>query len=308
MTDLTEDAFEFAREWLEHEYPMICGGLIFNTEPNNSSTYAYAHRVLKIFHAMTGTGNDALIKALDAFAKTTFDFIRLQARFMKSGHYRSQSADILRNELYLNSEKMEGYYLDGLLLTYVFWPNHTRLLKFLETEFFSRLPTSPTSVLEIGVGHGLMAYLVLSHLEKARYLGLDISPSSLRYAQHLLQANRVDTRRFQFEQRDVVQQTPEAGKCNALLCCEVLEHVESPEKIVQSIRNSLITDGRAFVTTVANMEAEDHIYLFHDENHIRNLLIEHGLTIEKELVLPLRGMEDADPRPLNYAAVVRISV
>jgi len=89
------------------------------------------------------------------------------------------------------------------------------------------------------------------------------------------------------------------------ICCEVLEHVEDPRAILLGLRSALGPRGRAFVTTVANVEAEDHIHLFTDAAHIRRVLREAGFRIEAERALPLRGFEEASPLPLNYAAVLR---
>ena len=78
-----------------------------------------------------------------------------------------------------------------------------------------------------------------------------------------------------------------------------------PLPLLRGLAAALAPSGRAFVTTVANVEAEDHVYLFDDAAHVRRVLGEAGLAVEKEMALTLRGFETARPLPLNYAAIVR---
>jgi hypothetical protein len=53
------------------------------------------------------------------------------------------------------------------------------------------------------------------------------------------------------------------------------------------------------------MEAEDHVFLFHDEEHIRSVLRDGGFAVEADQPLELAGFESATPRPVNYSAIVR---
>jgi 2-polyprenyl-3-methyl-5-hydroxy-6-metoxy-1,4-benzoquinol methylase len=50
----------------------------------------------------------------------------------------------------------------------------------------------------------------------------------------------------------------------------VLEHVDDPASLLAALRGRVDRGAPAFVSTVANMEAEDHVYLFHDAQHIRS--------------------------------------
>ena len=60
-----------------------------------------------------------------------------------------------------------------------------------------------------------------------------------------------------------------------------------------------------FVSTVANMEADDHIYLFHDLPDIRGFLDRNGFAVELDQPLDLAGSEAVAPKPLNYSVVIR---
>ena len=286
------------------KYPQIAGGLLGGDATRDPELEGYAGSVLGFLARKCEAEGRSLDEALEAMARISFDFLRLQPRFMKTGRYRSAHSAPLVEKIYSQKDVMEGYYLDGLLLTYAFWVNHASLYRYYVRGFLPRL-LPEARVLEIGVGHGLMALTLLRELPLARYVGLDISPFSLSYAEKLLAANSIDPGRVSLREEDASGASPgTAGSWDAVLCCEVLEHVEDPARLLSTIRARLGPHGQAFVTTVANVEAEDHIFLFHDEGHIRQLLGEAGLRVESELVLPLRGFEDAHPRPLNYAAVL----
>jgi SAM-dependent methyltransferase len=307
-----EEALDHAKAWLTEHYPMIAGGLLFNDDTIDATEIAHARRVMDSYLSKVGRDASKLEAGLEAFGRISFDFLRLQSRFNRSGVYQRSEAGPVIESLYLDPEKMTGYYLDGLLLTYALWSNHARMLAFLTDTFLPSLPNTPGSA-EIGVGHGLLSLQLLQKRAEGHHLCLDISPSSLDYSAALMAAHDVDSNRYTMGRCDITSKTERQdagitdGGYDAVLCCEVLEHVEQPQAVLAGIRAMLKSDGRAFITTVANIEAEDHIFLFNNAAHIRAFLAESGLTVKQELALPLSGMEKFDPLPLNYAAIVRPS-
>ena len=84
----------------------------------------------------------------------------------------------------------------------------------------------------------------------------------------------------------------------------MLEHVENPALVLQTLWQVLQEGGRLFVTTVANLAAEDHIYLFRDVEEIRKMIENTGFAITSECVLPLSAYETEDYLPINYAAIL----
>jgi 2-polyprenyl-3-methyl-5-hydroxy-6-metoxy-1,4-benzoquinol methylase len=96
---------------------------------------------------------------------------------------------------------------------------------------------------------------------------------------------------------------PDGGWSGAV-CCEVLEHIMHPELLLARISEVLRPGALFFVSTVANIEAEDHIYLFENADQIRELINTSGFVIKAELILPLPGFAQDARQPLNYAAIV----
>jgi len=299
-----EITYQHATTWLIQHYPLITNGLLFNDPTIDVRCRQNAVKVLDYYLRKTQYSAESLPRGLTAFGRVTFDFIKLQARFLKKGHYHHQNAAELIEQLYLNPENMKGYYLDGLLLSYAFWPNHAHLMRLFIENFLTTLSNN-SCIGEVGTGHGLMALLTLLHLPTAHYLGIDVSPFALEYATELLIKNGIQTPCFNLQLGDVTQPHEFFKQhFDAIVCCEVLEHVESPEKILMAIHQALIPQGKAFITTVANIEAEDHVYLFTDATQIRTMLEKYGFSLIEERIYPLKGMEQVNPLPLNYVAVV----
>ncbi len=73
---------------------------------------------------------------------------------------------------------------------------------------------------------------------------------------------------------------------------------------VPSASVSTLKDSR-FVSTVANLEAFDHVFLFNDPDHIRSTIRSAGLEIVDDRAMRLPGDKSTELVPYNYAAVVR---
>ena len=285
-------------------YPMITSGLLPNWCEVDDPEWVAAEQALEYLRTVRGA--DGMTAAVEAFAMTCVEFMRLQARFRHTGRYARASAQELIEELYGDDEEMSGYYLDGLLMTYVLWPNHARMLVFLAEEFIPLLPTG-ARLLEIGPGHGLLGHRVVSAVDQADYTALDISASSLRYVEAAFHRAPVgpvtllegDACRLDDDRLPV--------DVDGLICCEVLEHVDDPMRILRAIYDRLALGGHALVSTVANLEAIDHVYLYDDEHHIRSHFSDAGLEIVAENFASPPGDQSEERIPLNYVAVVRRS-
>lgn len=299
-------AYADGQTWLAREYPDVASGFLPALPEPDPALLELGREVYACLGRKCRDDGRPIHDTLDALVHMSVDFLRLQPAFMKTGRYAGADEPDMYARVYGNAAVMDGHYLDGLLLTYAFWTNHARILRFFVDDFVADLPDA-AQVAEIGVGHGLLALFALSRRRQATYLGLDLSPLAVRYADGLLRANDIAMHRVSLLHQDATAGLPMMASRDAIWCGEVLEHVRDPRQLLYALRGALARDGAAFVTTVANVEAEDHIYRFEDAAAIRTLLNECGFSVQRELVLPIRGFEQATPLPLNYAAVLRRS-
>lgn len=296
-------ALKDAVGYISKQFPIVASGLI---DPDDTQLNTAAARVIDFY--LRCKGREHWQEALDAAAKLSVDFIRLHGRFLKTGAYRATQSKTFNEVLYSQPDKMKDY-LDGLLFSYALWPNHVRIYSFFCERFLPMLPPSAT-IIEIGVGHGLMAATAMQACDAERYFGLDLSPSSLEYCHRMLKACGIGDDRICMMQADAVAIDAVPGlhapsPKRRLICSEVLEHVEEPRRILEGIRRIIGPDGSAFVTTVANIDAEDHVFLFRDADHIRSVLRECGHEVTEELLLPLARYATERVVPINYAAIIR---
>jgi 2-polyprenyl-3-methyl-5-hydroxy-6-metoxy-1,4-benzoquinol methylase len=290
---------------ITRDFPVLANGLLANQLTRDDPLWDWAVVAAEHVLSLTGTDDARISECAEAFVVTSLDFLRLQARFMKTGTYAHSSAATSAT-LYADRDRMTEY-LDGLALSYAMWPNHTRMLRYFATDFVPLLPGGG-SVIEVGPGHGLLASVLLSRREDVRYTGVDISARSVEYAAAAFAAAGIDAERYELlvgdaSRPDAVQHQ---GTFAGAICCEVLEHVDEPAALLSALALRMDSAARAFLSTVANMEAEDHVYLFHDLGHIRSTITGAGFTIEADLPLPLAGAEGTTPQPLNYCAVVGV--
>lgn len=284
---------------VSRRYPIIASGLI---TPNDAS-WPDAEAALRYVAALPSS-DEGLDHAIESFAMTSIEFLRLQARFRKTGKYACGSAAGLVDDLYSDAEEMNGYYLDGLAMTYALWPNHARLLGLLRDEFIPHIADGST-VVEVGPGHGMLGYFVLSEARNVRYIGVDISEPALDYTKRAFERLGVSQSAFSFVVGDATDLAASGvPSADAMVCCEVLEHVDSPAAILSGIRSHLGAGGQAFLSTVANLEARDHVYLFETVDQIRALIADSGLELDRDWPMRLPGDNSNDLIPYNYAGIV----
>ena len=289
---------------ITRDYPVLANGLLANQLADDDPLWEWAVVAAEHVLQTTGTDDRRISECAEAFVVTSLDFLRLQARFLKTGAYARSSA-AATSTLYSDGDRMTEY-LDGLALSYAMWPNHTRMLQSFATDFVPVVPVGGR-VLEIGPGHGLLASVLLTRRDDVHYTGIDISARSIAYSAAAFAATGIAPDRYDLVVGDASM--PDArfafGAFASTICCEVLEHVDDPASLLATLALRMDPGAPAFLSTVANMEAEDHVYLFHDVAHIRKTITGAGFTIDADQPLGLAGAEDLTPKPVNYSAIVR---
>ncbi len=291
---------------ITERYPIIQNGLLPQWQKPGDPEWDAAQWALK-YVLNSVEDREGIDQAVDSFAQTSIDFLRLQARFRQTRKYARTSTEGLVDELYSDPEEMQGHYLDGLAMTYAMWPNHAKLLDFYRREFVASLPDEPVSM-EIGPGHGLLGFTLLSDRPAARYVGVDISEPALAFIGDAFAANGMDAD-IELIAGDATNLSDERipSQADSIVCCEVLEHVDDPAMILQAVRSRLAPGGRTFLSTVANLEAIDHVYLYEDVGQIRTMIEANGLRIVDDRPMELPGDDSEGFTPLNYACIAELA-
>ncbi len=98
-----------------------------------------------------------------AYNRTCKDLIREQIRFRKTGKYLIRSAEVAERTVYSQKERMHAYIV-GLLLSYLFWPNHYEMFRFY-LDYLDEIQVE--RCLEVGTGHGLFTAKMLQQFPNA---------------------------------------------------------------------------------------------------------------------------------------------
>jgi 2-polyprenyl-3-methyl-5-hydroxy-6-metoxy-1,4-benzoquinol methylase len=224
--------------------------------------------------------------------------------FVRNGDYSNKSFDDVNRRVYANPEIMTTH-MYGLVFAQFLWLDQVDRFRF----FCETLPSYASAVakyLEVGGGHALYIREALDALPAATFDLVDISASSIDLARAMCPPGRVH-----FHLCDIFD-FPGESQYDFVTMGEVIEHVEDPLSLLVRVRNLLKPGGSAYITTPANAPMVDHIYLFHNEREIRDLLQQAGFVIEHERMRFAEDIPEEKARkrklPLMYAAFVRPAV
>ncbi len=244
-------------------------------------------------------------EAARSYNRMCMDFLKEQIRFKKTGKYLIDDAAVAHEEVYSKPDVMR-YYMIGLLLSYMFWPNHYAMFRFLNDHLEGR---TIRKYLEIAPGHGLFATHAIRQSPSLEVTLVDISPTSLEVSKSILGAFDVDVSKLRIVQGDFLKVEAGDAGFDFISMGEVLEHVNEADVFLARAARLLSPDGVIFMTTCANCPALDHVYHFHNVQEIRALIAGPGLEIVDEMVLP------SDPFPedrweaelvtINYCCILK---
>ena len=245
------------------------------------------------------------VAVASAFNRMTMDFLKEQIRFKKTGVYLLNDARVARENVYDRPEVMQ-YYMVGLFLSYLLWPNHFKMLDFFRK--YIREDLHVGRYLDVAPGHGLFAVETMQRFPTLRSTLLDISQTSIQVTSEILQTFQIDSSRYDFVNGDFLTAPIDGGKFDFISMGEVLEHVNDALGFMKRAHDLINNDGRIFMTTCTNAPAIDHIYHFHNTNEIRSLIHEAGLRILKEESLPSEDVPEefceVELITINYCCIL----
>jgi SAM-dependent methyltransferase len=151
--------------------------------------------------------------------------------------------------------------------------------------FLERL-AGAREVIEFAYGPAVLTLVLLRTLPGARVTGLDVSPSSHRWAERL-----VGQEGFAGRARLLLGDVFEADRyelpvrADAVICGEFLEHVSQPAEVFRLIQARLAPGGLAYVTAALTAANIDHIYHFAEPEEVRAMARAAGFEVRFELVV-----------------------
>lgn len=193
--------------------------------------------------------------------------------FIHNGKYRNSSFQEVNKIVYDNPEYMERYMI-GLSVSDYIWINHIKMLRYF-TENINLF--CGKRYLEIGPGFGQYLVKALSFCDFHTYDACDISKTSVDRSNRYLKYRGLSDK-CTVAEKDFFQYSPD-DKYDLIVMGEVLEHVEQPGIMLRKIYEFLSEGGKAFVTTVINAPAIDHIALFGSIEQVLELAKDAGFKI-----------------------------
>jgi 2-polyprenyl-3-methyl-5-hydroxy-6-metoxy-1,4-benzoquinol methylase len=266
--------------------------------------WTFAEEMSRTLNSSLLQNDQVRVEAAQSYNRMCMDILREQIRFRKTGVYLLDDAHVAHETVYSQKSVMR-YYIVGLLLSYLFWPNHFQMLCFFKDHL---LKIQVERCLEVGVGHGLFTVEMMRRFPNSEVTLVDISQTSLELAQEMLTTFHLDSSRVRFVHGDYLKVSLGSGDFDFIIMGEVLEHVNDASGFLTRARQLLRPSGTIFLSTCANCPAVDHIYHFHNVDEIRALIRSVGLSIVRDSALPAEDVPEArweqDLVTINYSAIL----
>jgi 2-polyprenyl-3-methyl-5-hydroxy-6-metoxy-1,4-benzoquinol methylase len=206
--------------------------------------------------------------------------------FRRNGRYRLSTFVEAEREYYSNPAFMKKY-MNGLLLSSVFWLNHANALEYYISIFLTGNCNNYRH-LEIGPGHGLLLYFAAQDSRCAAAYGWDVSAGSIRATNRALEAMGASGK-VQLVQQDVFEAFKGQHEFDSIVASEVLEHLERPLDALKSLYSCLAPGGRILVNMPANSPSPDHLYLIREPEETLDLMTAAGFSIVESRLFPMAG-------------------
>lgn len=198
--------------------------------------------------------------------------------FLRTGKYRNSSYEEVARAVYFDGNFMERYML-GLVLSDYIWINHVQITRWMKGHMQK---TAGERYLEIGPGFGCYFLMAVNYGRFLQYRAVDVSPKSVEGTRKFMESlcgNKMAD--WKIACSDFWEYQGDNADC--IVMGEVLEHVEKPREMLQKIRTLLNAGGVAYISTVINAPAIDHIYLFSSVEEILKMVRECGFLTEDYL-------------------------
>jgi SAM-dependent methyltransferase len=268
--------------WPGHE-PTLATSIANRSSEVMQDTEASAQLVTRIANHHFGSV-DKICKDYRYFCEEMI--LSAELYFRRNGRYERSKFEEANRDVYSKPDVMEKY-MNGLLLSGVFWHNHACALTFYRAQFLPLLPKGYKH-LEIGPGHGALLHLTASDPNAGALFGWDVSPGAIEATRRTLQVMGTK-REVELVCQDMFDAPSQLDTFDSIVVSELLEHLEDPLRALRSLNRYLKPGGRILVNMPANSPAPDHLYLIDKPEEMTDLMKSAGFTIERSELFPMTG-------------------
>lgn len=243
---------------------------------------------------------DDLDEHAEDYAWLCNEQVNEELHFRRHGRYRLNTFEEAYRDVYSNKEYMTRY-MNGLLMTQLWWSNHTKVVEFYRRSFLASNPKG-YSHLEIGPGHGLFLYFAAADPRAGRVSAWDISEASIAMtAKALRKLGLADLPALELQ--DLFKGP--VGSFDSLVFSEVLEHMEKPAETLAMLRSLLAPEGRMFLNMPINSPAPDHLFNADSPEELERFVIDAGFRIVDRAFFPATNqtLEAARRKKLTISCV-----
>lgn len=269
----------FDRTWPDHQSFLSKGILI--ADPH---VKAHANRLAKLFDPVIGEGIDSFVNDYKWLCQM---LLEEQMHFFRTGSYRLTKIEDAIREVYSKPEIMEAY-MNGLLISQLVWTNHTLANELFVTKFLPRI-TNGANLMEVGPGHGMLLAMAAIEAPNANLHAWDISETSLEATVETLSKLKINTP-IATQACDLVASDLPENVFDAIVCSEVLEHTDQPDRAIQNLTDALCYDGYIFLNVPVNSPAPDHLTLWKHPDEVEAYYTSTGLILEEFKSIPGTGL------------------
>lgn len=243
---------------------------------------------------------------LTSFKLMCISFLKEQMYLERNGHYRYSNAH-QAYENTLGTSEQATIYLEGLLMSQAFWPNHRSIIHFFRQHILNistdLIVGHPMQAMEIPLGTGFFLSDLLTKGSVWKGVGYDLTPSSICFS--AITHTQMNCKTAELTLANIFN-LPNQSIFDLIICGEFIEHIDNPDEALVLIKNKLKDHGRVFLTTAIWAASPDHVYLFRSASEVRTLL-EKYFTIEHEIVLAVDPSipTNKEKHAMNYAAILK---
>lgn len=246
-------------------------------------------------------GKEIFSEAIKGYVGYAMHVSVAQRQYEKDGQYNPDAISDIKAKVYQDETYMIPY-MWGAILIYAFWPSVINHLTLLRDEFINKIPKGGR-LLEMACGHGVLGLLAANTRDDISVSGFDISPSAINIAKRLAEktgfADRVN-----LAVQDVLEMDEAQEPYDAILAAMIVEHLEEPQKLINSLSRNLKQNGLAFLSTAIESAQKDHVFEFHNESDLLLMAEKAGLRATRMVSDGQRGAAGGRFRPRAVAMVL----